>query len=49
MGMVPILYPRTLYFRDSDEGDEVDQVLVEEREHLQEDLQMREEFDEGHR
>jgi hypothetical protein len=38
-----------LYFRDSDMGNEVDQVLVQEQEHLREDLQMREEFDEGHR
>jgi hypothetical protein len=30
-------------------GDEVEQVLAEEREHLSEDLQRREEFDENSR
>jgi ADP-ribosylglycohydrolase len=37
------------YFRDSDMGDEVEQVLVEEREYLQEDLQRREEFNKNRR
>jgi hypothetical protein len=37
------------YFRDSDTGDEVEQVLTEEQERLQEDLQRREEFDKAHR
>jgi hypothetical protein len=38
---------RAQYFRDSDESDRIDQLLGEERDHLQEDLQERERFDEN--
>jgi hypothetical protein len=37
------------YFRDSDESDRIDRVLEEEQDHLREDLQERERFDENSR